>query len=175
MHKNYPIALLLGILSTGLVLLSCSKNKGAAAKSEKYQIVTGSWKQTDIVLGVPVSVKVGGTKYNFTAGTSVLTDPYLHAFGVSAQFANTVNNIYHFTDSGSYRIDGNTSLILPVAGTHGAWTLDVYDAVLKLTDSVKIDDPHWINGITADSLSLAMTVNIPGLGAAPLNLLLKKQ
>ncbi len=175
MKKTSFAALCLGLVITCITFVSCSKDKGAAAKSYKYQIVTGSWAQTDIVLGVPVSVKVSGTSYSFTAGTSVLTDPYLKAFGVAALFANTTRNIYNFTDSGTYRIDGNTSLILPVAGNSGSWGLDVYDAVLKLTTAGKVNDPHWINSINSDSLALSLTVAIPGLGTAPLSLLLKKQ
>jgi hypothetical protein len=66
-------------------------------------------------------------------------------------------------------------VILPVAGNSGTWTLDVYDAVLKLISAGNTNDPHWINDITSDSLSLSMTVEIPGLGTAPLNLLLRKQ
>ncbi|MBN8851216.1 MAG: hypothetical protein J0H07_05105 [Sphingobacteriales bacterium] len=156
-----------------LAFISCKKND-LPAKSEKYKMVTGTWKQSDIVLGVPVSVKVGGTKYSFPSGTSVITDPYLKAFGVAALFAPTKGNIYNFTDSGSYRIDGVTNLILPVAGSNGSWTLDVYDAVLKLTSPAKVDDPHWIAGIASDSLALSMIVNIPGLGTAPLTLILKR-
>jgi hypothetical protein len=165
----------IAFLALCLFTLACKKNNSAPAKSQKYQIVTGAWNQSDIVLGVAVSVKVGGTKYNFPAGTSVITNPYLKAFGVTALFKPTTTNIYHFTDSGSYRIEGNTSLILPVAGNTGAWTLDVYDAVLKLTTASRINDPHWINAITPDSLSLSLTVKIPGLGTAPLSLLLHKQ
>ena len=152
---------------------SCKKND-VPARSEKYKMVTGTWKQSDIVLGVPVSVKVGGTKYSFPSGTSVITNPYMVAFGVGPLFAPTKGNIYNFTDSGSYRIDGITSLILPVAGNNGSWKLDVYDAVLKLTSPAKGDDPHWIAGIASDSLALSMTVNIPGLGTAPLTLILKR-
>ncbi len=165
----------LAFLALPLFFISCKKDKASAGKSEKYQIVAGSWKQTDIVLGVDVSVKVGGNQYDFPAGTSMITDPYLNAFGVSSFFAPTQDNVYNFSDSGSYTIRGVTDVILPIAGNKGTWTLDVYDAVLKLISTDKTNDPHWINGITSDSLSLSMTVNIPGLGTAPLNLLLKKQ
>ncbi|HVW60802.1 MAG TPA: hypothetical protein VHC48_12220 [Puia sp.] len=163
----------MAILGLCILSISCKKND-APAKSEKYKIVAGTWKQTDIVLGVPVSVKVGGTKYTFDPGTSMITNPYMQAFGVAAQFAPTQQNIYHFSDSGAYRIEGPTGLILPVAGNSGSWTLDVYDAVLKLTSSAKVDDPHWIAGIASDSLSLSLTVDIPGLGTAPLTLILKR-
>ena len=176
MKKNFCTALSLGFLAAATIfMVSCSKDKAVAAKSEKYQIVTGTWKQSDIVLGVGVSVKVGGTKYDFPAGTSVISDPYFKALGVAALFTDTKTNIYNFTDSGSYRIDGSTSLILPVAGKTGTWVLDVYDAVLKLTTAANVNDPHWISGIKSDSLSLSLTVKLPGLGTAPLNLLLKKQ
>jgi len=158
-----------------LLSISCKKSSPTNAKSEKYKIVTGTWKQTDIVLGVPVSVKVGGNRYDFPAGTSMITNPYLNAFGVTAFFQPTTGNSYQFSDSGTYHFLGTTDLILPVAGNSGKWTLEVYDAVLKLTSTSSDSDPHWINAITSDSLSLSMTVSIPGLGDAPLNLLLQKQ
>lgn len=175
MKKLTVYAAWAGILVISFVYTSCSKkNNQGPSESEKHQIVKGSWVQTDIVLGVPVSVKVNNVKYNFATGTSMLNDPYMKAFGVAAQFTPTKGNIYHFTDSGTYRIEGTTSLILPVAGNTGNWSLDVYDAVLKLTNSAKADDPHWIAGIAKDSLALSMTVNITGLGAAPLTLILKR-
>lgn len=166
---------MLGSMAFCLFLFSCKKNNGQSGQSEKAQIVTGVWKQTDIVLGVPVSVNVGGTDYDFPSGTSMITDPYLTAFGVTSFFVPTQNNVYTFTDSGTYRINGATDVILPVAGNSGKWSLAVYDAVLKLTNAADSADPHWIDGITSDSLALSLTVNIPGLGTAPLTLLLQKQ
>ena len=154
---------------------ACKKNNAPSAKSAKYQIVAGDWKQTDITLGVAATVKVGSNKVTFPIGTSMITDPTLKSLGVTASFTPTVNNTYHFSDSGTYTITGVTKLILPVAGMQGAWSLDEYDAVLKLNPSDTVNDPHWINSITDTSLSLSMTVTIPGLGAAPLALQLKKQ
>ena len=175
MKKNISFATWIGAFALSLLFFSCKKSNSAPAKSEKYQIVAGDWAQADIVLGVDVSVNVGGNDYNFPTGTSVITDPYLSAFGVSASFTPTVNNVYHFSDSGTYRIDGVTDLILPVAGNKGAWSLDVYDAVLKLVSTAKGNDPHWINSISSTDLSLSMIVDIPGMGTAPLTLLLKKK
>ena len=156
---------------------ACNKNSNTPSlDSEKHKIVTGDWQQSDILLAVSVSVKVGNTKYSFPAGTSMITDKNLTALGVTANFTPTSKNIYHFTDSGSYRVDGITKVILPVAGSQGKWSLTVYDAVLSLSPVDSVKDAHWINNISDTSLSLAMTVNIPGLGAAPLSLqLLKKQ
>ncbi|MBN9380656.1 MAG: hypothetical protein J0H74_07830 [Chitinophagaceae bacterium] len=162
------------ILGLCLIYVSCSKNHDQPAKSEKYKIVTGTWHQSDIVLSVTVTKKINGTKYTFPAGTSMITNPYMAAFGVAPLFAPTKQNIYNFTDSGGYRIDGVTNLILPVAGNKGNWSLDVYDAVLKLTTPDKVDDPHWIAGVASDSLALSLTVDIPGLGTAPLTLILKR-
>ena len=173
MKKYICYAPWMAILGFCLLSISCKKND-APAKSEKYKLVAGTWKQTDIVLGVPVSVKVGGTKYSFDPGTSVITNPYMQAFGVAKQFTPTQQNIYHFSDSGVYRIEGPTDLILPVAGNNGSWTLDVYDAVLKMTPGSNVSDPHWIAGFASDSLALSMTVNIKGLGTAPLTLILKR-
>ena len=156
-------------------IYACKKNSASPAKSAKYQIVTGTWQQTDITLAVAASVKLGATKYTFPIGTSMITDPTLKKLGVTASFTPTVNNTYFFSDSGTYTLNGVTKLILPVAGMQGNWSLDEYDAILKLNPSDTINDPHWINSITDTSLSLMMTVTIPGLGAAPLNLQLKKQ
>ena len=154
---------------------ACKKNSASPAKSQKYQLVSGNWQETDIQLDVAVSVKVGATKYSFPVGTSMITNPTLKALGVTALFTPTVNNVYHFPDSGAYTIDGVTKVILPVAGNAGKWSLDEYDAVLKLNPSDTVNDPHWISSFSDTSLSLLMTVSIPGLGAAPLTLQLKKQ
>ncbi len=162
-------------LGSAFFINGCNKSSSTPAKSPKYQIVNGTWKQTDIVLAVGVSVNVGGNNYDFPSGTSMINDPYLQAFGVAGLFAPTATNVYQFSANGDYVITGTTDLILPVAGNSGTWELDVYDAVLKLTSASKVNDPHWINAITSDSLSLSMTVDIPGLGTAPLNLLLQKQ
>jgi hypothetical protein len=160
----------------GLLSPSCKKdNDKKNQKSEKYQIVAGTWKQVDIVLGVEVSVKVDGQKYTFPAGTSMISDPYMAAFGVADFFIPTQDNVYEFASSGTYNINGETELILPMAGNSGTWALDVYDAVLKFTSADKKDDPHWINAISSSQLNLSITVDIPGLGTAPLNLILEKQ
>jgi hypothetical protein len=175
MKRHIYRLLWLGAAAFCLFLFSCKKNDNQSGPSEKARIIAGTWKQTDIVLGVPVSVKVGGTNYSFPSGTSMITNPYLTAFGVTSFFMPTVNNTYTFSDSGTYRISGPTSLILPVAGNSGKWTLAVYDAVVKLTNAADSADPHWISSLTSDSLALGLSVAIPGLGTAPLNLLLKKQ
>jgi len=175
MRRILSLLFWMAALGSALFFNGCKKSSSAPAKSSKYQIVTGTWKQTDIVLAVGVSVNVGGNDYDFPAGTSMINDPYLQAFGVASFFAPTATNIYQFGANGDFTITGPTDLILPVAGNSGTWTLDVYDAVLKLISTSKANDPHWINAITSDSLSLSMTVDIPGLGTAPLNLLLQKQ
>jgi hypothetical protein len=162
------------LLAIALLIIACKKSSTAPAQSAKYQIVASTWQQTDITLAVAVSVKVGSTKYSFPVGTSMITDPTLKKLGVTASFTPTINNTYHFSDSGAYALNGVTKLILPLAGSQGKWSLDEYDAVLKLNPSDTVNDPHWINSITDTSLSLSMTVTIPGLGAAPLALQLKK-
>lgn len=166
-----------GLIAAALLFCTyaCKKSNNSPEKSAKYKIVTGDWQQSDILLAVSVSVKVGNTKYSFPAGTSMITDKNLTALGVTANFTPTSKNIYHFTDSGSYRVDGVTKVILPVAGSQGRWSLTVYDAVLSLSPVDSVKDAHWINSISDTSLSLAMTVNIPGLGAAPLSLQLSKK
>jgi hypothetical protein len=154
---------------------ACKKNNASPVQSQKYQIVSGNWQETDIQLDVAATVKIGSTKYSFPVGTSMITNPTLKALGVTTLFTPTINNTYHFSDSGAYSIAGVTKVILPVAGSTGKWSLDEYDAVLKLNPSDTVNDPHWISSISDTSMSLLMTVTIPGLGAAPLTLQLKKQ
>jgi hypothetical protein len=86
----------------------------------------------------------------------------------------TEHNTYRFNKDGTYSIDGCTGLILPVAGNTGSWKLTVYDAVLQLSPAAGTDDPHWINRLTDSTMELALTVTIPGVGDAPLALILKK-
>lgn len=155
---------------------ACQKNNASPSiQSQKTQLVSGNWQETDIQLDVAASVKVGSTKYSFPVGTSMITNPTLKTLGVTALFAPTINNVYHFSDSGAYSIDGVTKLILPVAGNMGKWSLDEYGSILKLDPSDTVNDPHWITAYSDTTLSLLMTVTIPGLGAAPLTLQLKKQ
>jgi hypothetical protein len=158
-----------------IFFFSCHKDNSSSGPSEKYQIVAGTWDQTDIVLAVPVSIPAGDMTYDLPAGTSVFTDPVLQAIGLSSLFEPTLENKYTFNTTGDYAIDGSTDFILPVAGNAGTWSLDVYDAVVKLVSPTNVNDPHWINTITSDSLSLSLNVNIDGFGEVPFNLLLKKQ
>ncbi len=163
------------LLALPFIFIACKKDNKSSGESEKYQIVSGTWAQTDIVLGVPVSIPAGNITYDLPAGTSVFTDPVLMAIGLSSLFEPTLQNKYTFDKAGTYSIQGSTDLILPVAGSGGTWTLDVYDAVVKLVSDTKKNDPHWINAISSDSLSLSMIVDIQGFGQVPLNLLLQKQ
>lgn len=159
------------------ILASCKKDHSLQKQStEKYSWITGDWKQKDLVISV--TVKLGGQ--TIPAGTSMIAlAPLLgQALGnpaIADALLCTQNNTYSFKADSSYTINGCTDLILPTAGNSGTWKLTIYDAVLQLTSAKGDADPHWINGISDSTLQLALTVNIPGVGDAPLGLILEKQ
>lgn len=162
-----------GILTVclGLFLSSCKKDhSGTPEKSARYGMIAGTWKQQDILLSV--GVKLGGQ--SLPAGTSIITiAPLLGAAG--ALFTCTKSTTYTFNADGTFAIDGCTDLLFPKAGAAGKWTLDIYDAVFKMTTEKNGDDPHWIDDISATTLKMACSVTIPGVGTAPLTLVLQKQ
>lgn len=177
---------LLILLSVSTFLFAACK-KGEAPKEDYATIkkgwVTGTWKQKDITLGVSTSVKVGSTKIPLTAGSSMLDDPTINMLLVKMAGANpfgfTRNNVYTFAADGTYKVEGvneySINFSLPAAGKSGKWDTEVYSSVLALFPSTDKRDPHWINNITASKLNLAITINLPGLGDVPMNLLLEKQ
>ena len=159
---------------------SCKKDstgdENAKFKNKNREWVTGNWKQKDLVIAV--DVKVAGQKIK--AGTSMIALAPLigQALGspeIAAAITCTADNIYSFNSDGTYKITGCTDLILPVAGNSGTWDLTIYDAVVELISAKGEKDPHWINSISSNDLNLSLTVEFPGLGAAPLNLILEKQ
>lgn len=158
---------------------SCKKDKtdeNAQSKNKNQEWITGNWKQKDLVISV--DVKIAGQKV--PAGTSMialapLIGQALGSPAIADAILCTANNIYSFNADGTFAINGCTGLILPVAGNSGKWDLTIYDAVLELISSKSEKDPHWINSISSNTLNLALTVNFPGLGAAPLGLILEKQ
>jgi len=158
---------------------SCKKDTAdekANFKNKNHEWVTGNWKQKDLVIAV--DVKIAGQK--IPAGTSMIAlAPLLgQALGnpaIAQAIVCTADNIYSFNADGTYGITGCTDLILPVAGNSGKWDLTIYDAVVELISSKQEKDPHWINSITSTDLNLSITVQFPGLGAAPLGLILEKQ
>ena len=169
------------ILLALLVFLFASCKKDTADENTKFknknqEWITGKWKQKDLVISV--DVKIAGQKV--PAGTSMIALAPLigQALGspeIAAAILCTADNIYSFNADGTYAITGCTDLILPVAGNSGKWDLTIYDAVLDLISSKGDKDPHWINSISSNTLNLALTVEFPGLGAAPLGLILEKQ
>ena len=172
--SRYVLLMLLVFLFT-----SCKKDtsdNGPLAKNKNREWVTGKWKAKDLVISV--DVKIAGQK--IPAGTSMIALAPLigQALGspeIAAAITCTSDNVYTFNADGTYTIDGCTGLILPVAGNSGKWDLTIYDAVLELTSSDSKKDPHWMNSITSNTLNLSLTVEFPGLGAAPLGLILEKQ
>jgi hypothetical protein len=175
MKKRYMTVLALaGALS--ILSAGCKKDTAPADPNAwKYPMVEGEWSQQDLVISV--DVKLGGQK--IPAGTSMIQLAPLigQALGdpaVAEALTCTGHNTYRFNKDGTYAIDGCTGLILPVAGNTGSWKLTVYDAVLQLSPAAGTDDPHWINRLTDSTMELALTVTIPGVGDAPLALILKK-
>lgn len=160
-----------------LTLASCKKDHPPKKQNnEKYSWITGNWKQKDLVISV--TVKLGGQK--IPAGTSMIAlAPMLgQALGnpdIAKAILCTKDNTYSFNADSTFSINGCTDFILPKAGNNGTWKLTVYNAVLQLTSAKGEADPHWINGINENMLHLALTVNIPGVGDAPLGLILEKQ
>ena len=158
---------------------SCKKDtadENSKVKNMNREWVTGNWKQKDLVIAV--DVKIAGQK--IPAGTSMIAlAPLIGQALGSPDIANailcTADNVYSFNADGTYKITGCTDLILPVAGNSGNWDLTIYDAVVELISSKGDKDPHWINSITNNTLNLSLTVEFPGLGAAPLGLILEKQ
>ncbi|RFS21729.1 hypothetical protein DVR12_13795 [Chitinophaga silvatica] len=159
------------MLVVPLLIMSCKKNNNAEPeKSKKYEQVTGTWIQKDIVLAV--SAKLAGQ--NLPAGTSLITlAPALGAAG--AMITCTTKNSYQFNADGTFAIDGCTDLILPLTGKSGTWKLDVHDAVFLLTSQKGDNDPHWIQNLSKTTLELSLTVTIPNVATAPLILKLQRQ
>lgn len=179
MKRNYSIIACTLLLAASVFFGSCKKdeeNKPNVSEVKKGWI-TGTWKQADVTLGVDVTLTLPAPygKVTIKAGSSMLDDPIINLLGVADYFKPTRNNMYVFNGDGGYEITGETDLILPAAGKSGEWKFEVYDAVLALFPSSEVRDPHWIYNITAEKLNLGLTVNIPGLGDAPLNLLMEKQ
>lgn len=174
--KNW-LFLFFVMLVAGITLASCKKDKPPQKHdTEKYNWIKGDWKQKDLVISV--TVKLGGQ--TIPAGTSMITlAPLLgQALGnpaIADALLCTKDNTYSFNGDSTYTIQGCTDLILPKAGHSGKWKLTVYDAVMQLTSEKGEQDPHWINGISENMLHLALTVHIPGVGDAPLGLILEKK
>lgn len=168
--------LLLVIACCCFAFASCQKEETkpdyAATKKEW---VAGSWKQKDLLLGVTASV----AGYTLTEGSSMITDPLINAVLTAAfggnPFLATANNSYVFNADGTYTASGNFSLVQPEIGTAGRWDLEVYGSVLALFPTADKRLPNWVNNVRPTELNLGLTVNVPGLGDIPMNLLLEKQ
>lgn len=168
--------LLYFLLLAVILSMSGCKKEATPPESWKKNLVTGAWKQKDLVISV--TVKLG--KQTIPAGTSMITiAPLLgQALGnpaIATGLICTKNNTYSFNADNTYSITGCTDLILPQTGNSGTWKLTIYDAVVQFTSASGKDDPHWINSIGKNSLQLALTLSIPGVGNLPLGLILEKQ
>jgi len=140
---------------------------------DRQTAIVGTWKQTDLQLGV--TADLGGT--TVPAGYSVYK--LAPALGPAGQaILATQDNTYTFNADGSFSFEGMmlNELLFPVTGTSGKWELIVHNrAVLKLTSKDDEEDPHWINDMTSKTFSLQAWVEIPGVGTAPLDIIMEKQ
>lgn len=173
----------LRLLCIAFLLLLASCDKESIKKLEdptlaKQNILTGSWKQTDIVLAYSIpfagqQLPVGFSLHN-VVGYLPVTGPQITA---------TKNNVFTFNTNGSFSITGSTDFILPKAGNSGTWNLQAYGSALHLVSTDNKDTPIWIERMDAANLklgSLGFTVNIleasPPKGAdVPVYLILQKQ
>lgn len=174
--RNKLLLFLLVLMGAGL-LYGCKKESEPSATAPwKKDVVTGTWKQKDILLSV--TVKLSGQ--TLPAGSSMITLAPLLAQALknpalAAGLTCTVGNTYSFNADGSFAITGCTDLILPNAGNSGKWELTVYDAVVQLTGAKGTADPHWINSITSKNMNLSLILAIPGVGNLPVGLVVEKQ
>ncbi len=159
-----------------LGLASCEKEESPVDYvPTKKEWISGTWKQKDLLLGVTTTV----AGFRLTEGNSMLTDPVINAVLTGAfggnPFLSTANNGYVFNANGTYTASGDFSLIQPEIGSGGQWDLEVYGSVLALFPTADKRIPNWVNNIRPTELNLGLTVNVPGLGDVPMNLLLEKQ
>ena len=151
---------LLLLIAPALLITSCKKEE---AKKEdlatiKKGWVTGTWKQTDIVLAYPIPfagqrLPVGFSLHNIV-GYLPVTGPQITA---------TKDNLFTFDPKGTFSITGSTDFIMPNAGNTGTWNLQVYGSALHLISSDGKDTPLWIEDISTTTMklgSLSNTVNV---------------
>lgn len=160
---------------------SCTKEAHPESDyaSIKQGWLIGNWKQQDIRLGVSTTVRLpDGTRLPLEAGSSMISDPTINALLAALlggnPFLATVDNSYIFGSNGEYEIDGSADIIMPQVGNAGEWKLEVHGAVIALYPSTDVRAPYWINSMDENDMSLGLTINFPGLGDVPLNLLLEK-
>ncbi|MBX3256387.1 MAG: hypothetical protein KF862_19785 [Chitinophagaceae bacterium] len=179
MKKASQALVLLFIAS--LLFASCDKEDIKTLEDPtivKQSMLTGSWKQTDIVLAYSIpfagqQLPVGFSLHN-VVGYLPVTGPLITA---------TKDNVFTFDAKGTFSITGSTDFILPKAGNSGTWNLQAYGTALHLVSTDNKDTPVWIEKMDAGSLklgSLGFTINIyeasPPKGAdVPVYLIFEKQ
>lgn len=175
MEKKTKIFTLL-LIAPLLLFMSCEKEpkKLEDPTIVKMEMLTGSWKQTDIVLAYSIpfagqQLPVGYSLHNIV-GYLPVTGPKITA---------TSNNVFDFNANGTFTITGSTDFILPNTGNSGTWNMQAYGAALHLISSSQKDVPIWVENISATDLklgSLGFTVAVAEAGAnVPVFLLFKKQ
>ncbi|MFT3947684.1 MAG: hypothetical protein QM763_12005 [Agriterribacter sp.] len=164
-----------------LTFTSCDKETVKKLEDptlRKQEWITGSWKQTDIVLAYSIpfagqQLPVGFSLHN-VVDYLPLTGPKITA---------TKDNVFTFDAKGTFSITGSTDFILPNTGNSGTWNLQAYGAALHLISADNVDIPIWIESLDSINLklgSLGFTVNIyeanPPKGAnVPVYLIFEKQ
>lgn len=159
-----------------LVFSGCKKEEVKDdARQTKLEWISGTWKQKDITLAA--SARVSGIQ--LTNGMSLVSDPTLNAVFTSLFGGNpyraTVNNTYTFNADGTYSMSGAMlEYVFPKSKDSGTWKLEVHNTVISMFPSASVRDPHWITSVRPNQMSLVLSVNFPGLGDVPLNLVLEK-
>lgn len=159
-----------------LIFSGCKKEEVKDdIRETKLEWIAGTWKQKDITLGA--SARVSGI--NLVQGSSLVNDPTLNAVFTALFGGNpyllTTQNTYTFNRNGTYSMEGSMDWVFPKSKDGGSWKLELHDTVISLFPSPSVRDPHWITTIRPNEMELVLSVNFPGLGDVPLNLLLEKQ
>lgn len=124
----------------------------------KHEMISGSWKQTDIVLAFSIPFAGQQLPVGFSLHDLV---GYLPVTG--PKITDTQDNVFNFDSKGSFNITGNTEFILPQTGNSGTWNLQAHGAALHLISADGKDVPVWIEYLDATTLklgSLGFTVNV---------------
>ncbi|MCO5241034.1 MAG: hypothetical protein M9904_13370 [Chitinophagaceae bacterium] len=177
MKKKTRTFTLLLLIAPVLLFMSCEKDTATKLVDPaiaKKEILTGSWKQTDIVLAYSIpfagqQLPVGFSLHNIV-GYLPVTGPKITA---------TKDNVFVFNANGTFSITGSTDFILPKTGNSGTWNLQAYGSALHFVSADQKDVPVWVESMSATDLklgSLGFTVAVAEAGAnVPVFLLFKKQ
>ncbi|HEX5026454.1 MAG TPA: hypothetical protein VFV68_14345 [Agriterribacter sp.] len=158
-------------------ITSCKKEdaQGEDLATVKEGWLTGTWKQTDILLAYAIPSPFGGT---LPVGTSLhVLAPYLPFTGPKITATN--DNVFTFDAKGAYNLSGSIDFMLPNTTNSGTWNMQVYGSALHLMSTDNEDTPLWVDKIDAENLklgSLSTTVYIAEVDAdIPVYFIFEKQ